>query len=158
MKDVLTCVLDTEYSDYFDDADKDSIFLLNEGAAKDVWNRKIHYGSSSFFNLPNDCWIAASKSISIGRWIEAYNKGDAKIVEKLLREAVDWSDDWYIYFLARSKVVFRMQWNVFLRHWDSLISIEDDCPIVIVESAPRQEAILFRPIGDILKKEKHIEA
>ena len=151
MADKLVCVQKTHLNEYFENSDKITIFLLDEKLAESAWKRNIHFDSSSFFDLPDDCWIITSKVVQVGHWMEAYNEGNDATVGKLLRKAVDWNDDFYIYFFAKKKIVFRTQWHNFLQHWDDFIAIEDDCPIVTPECDLCKEAIVFRPIGDFLK-------
>jgi hypothetical protein len=83
--------------------------------------------------------------------MEAYNDDDNATVEKLLRGRVNWSDDTTIRFFVKKSIVFQTRWCEFLRFWDEFISAEDDCPIIIPENGARKEALLIRPIGDILK-------
>lgn len=151
MSEELTCVQDTGYSEYFENAGRNTVYLLSENMAESAWNREVHVGTSSYFDLPDDCWIISSESLPIGRWMEAYNNDDNPVVEKLLRAAVDWSDDIFIKFFAKKKSVFRVRWKEFLHYWDEFIAVEDDCPIVIPENGSGKEAILFRSIGDIVK-------
>lgn len=151
MGDEFICVKDTDYADYFENAGKNRVFLLNEKLAENAWNREVCDGTSSYFDLPDDCWIVDGKAVQIGRWMEAYNNDDNAAVEKLLRAAVDWSDDIFIKFFAKKKIVFRALWGDFLRYWDEFIAVEDDCSMVIPENESCKEAILFRPIGDIVK-------
>jgi Protein of unknown function (DUF2947) len=144
-------VQDSFYSEYFERAKEKTIFLLNEEEAKCVWGNKIDRSSSSYFDLPDDCWLVANESISVGRWIEAYNSDDNVEFAGKLRAAVSWSDDTIIQFLAKNKIIFQAKWCDFLECWDEFIAAEDDCPIVIPQSNDVQEALLFRPIGDVLK-------
>lgn len=116
-----------------------------------MWNKKIHQGSSSYFQLPDNNWVTANKLQSIGRWIEAYNNGNTTMVEKLLRKNVSWSDDEYVYFFAKSTIAFQMKWSYFLCFWDEFLAIEDDCPIIVLAENSKKEALLFRAIGDILR-------
>jgi len=151
MVDEIICVQNTSYADYFENAKKNTVFMLSKKLAENTWNRVVHDGSSSYFDLPDDCWIVTNKTTPIGRWIEAYNNDDNAAVEKSLRAAVDWSDDTLINFFAKNKIVFRTSWLDFLHYWDGFLAAEDDCPMVIPENTPRKEAILFRPIGNIIK-------
>jgi hypothetical protein len=73
------------------------------------------------------------------------------LVEELLRGVFDWQDNRIIRFYAKKKIVFQTRWCDFLNFWDEFLAIEDDCPIVIPENGSGKEAILFRPIGDIVK-------
>ena len=151
MSEEFICVQDTDYREYFENAGINTVFLLSENMAESAWNREIHIGASSYFDLPDDCWIIASVAVPIGRWMEAYNNDNNLLVEKLLRAEVGWPDDIFIKFFAKKKIVFRARWKDFLHYWDEFIAVEDDCPIVIPEKSPNKEAILFRPIGDIVK-------
>ena len=151
MEDELVCVQDTSYGEYFENAGKESVFLLSEEMAEESWKNEIHPDSSSYFNLPDDCWVVSGKTNSIGNWIEAYNSDDNYVVERSLREAVDWDDNTNVKFFAKKNIVFQARWCEFLRFWDGFIAVEDDCPIVIPENGARKEALIFRPIGDILK-------
>jgi len=147
----LVCVQDTDYDEYFEHAGKNTVFLLEDGMAEKAWKCEIDANSSSYFDLPDDCWIITSKSYSLGRWMEAYNNDDNAAVEELLRDAVDWPDNTIINFFAKKKTIFQTRWCDFLHFWDEFIAVEDDCPIVISESGAGKEALLFRPIGDIIK-------
>lgn len=151
MSDEFTCVQDTDYGEYFENAGENTVFLLSQNMAERTWNSEVHASTSSYFDLPDDCWIIASKSVPIGRWMEAYNNDENPMVEKSLRASVDWSDDIFIKFFAKKTSVFRVKWKDFLHYWDEFIAVEDDCPIVIPENESHKEAILFRPIGDIVK-------
>jgi len=151
MADDITCIQETEYGDYFEKAGKNTIFLLSKESAVNAWNFKVNSNSSSYFNLPDDCWIVANKSYSIGNWMEAYNSDDSGYVEGLLRSAVNWSDDAIIRFFVKKRIVFQASWCNFLRFWDEFIAVEDDCPIIIPVKSSAKEALVFRPIGDILK-------
>lgn len=139
------------YSEFFEKSEKDTVFLLSEEEAQYAWNSKIDNRSSSYFDIPNDCWVVASKSVLVGRWIDAYNNDDNVGLADKLRTAVSWSDDTIIRFFAKKKIVFQSKWCDFLEFWDEFIAVEDDCSIVIPESIDTREALLFRPIGDILK-------
>jgi hypothetical protein len=151
MADNLICVQDTDYGEYFDNVGKNIVFLLKEESAEKAWHSEVHATSSSYFNLPDDCWIVASKSDSIGNWMEAYNSDNNVAVEELLREALDWPDNAIVKFFAKKRIVFQTKWRDFLRYWDDFIAVEDDCPIIIPENCSGKEALVFRPIGDILK-------
>lgn len=139
------------YSEFFEKAEKETVFLLSEEEAKDAWSNEIDKSSSSYFDLPDDCWIVTSESVSVGRWVEAYNDDDNLGLARKLRTAVFWGDDMVIKFFAKNKIVFQAKWIDFLKYWDEFISAEDDCPIVIPEFRDAREALLFRPIGDVLK-------
>lgn len=145
------CVQDTDYGRCFQSVRKNTVFLLDEKLAASAWDHEVCAGSSSYFNLPDDCWLVFGKAVSIGRWMEAYNNDDNEILEQLLRAAVDWPDNTFIKFFAKKKIVFRTHWCDFLKHWDEFIAFEDDCPIVIPENFLNKEALLFRPIGDVIK-------
>lgn len=151
MSDEMTCVKDTEYGYYFDNIEKSTAFLLREDLAKDAWGHKIHKGSTSYFRLPDDCWITSGKWAFVGTWVDAYNEDQNAIVEDFLRTAVDWPDDISIIFFANGLTAFRTQWRTFLKYWDEFISVEDDCPILMPETGDRKGAIMFTPGGDIIR-------
>lgn len=151
MSDKLVCVQSTDYYDYFESVKKNTVFLLNPHMAEMAWESEIYANSSSYFNLPDDCWIVASKSHLIGNWMVAYNNDDNASVERILRETVDWSDSTVIKFFVKNTIVFQAKWCDFLNYWDEFIAVEDDCPIIIPENGAGKEALLFRAIGDIIK-------
>jgi hypothetical protein len=107
MTDDIICVQDTEFNEYFENTGKNVIFLLREEAAEKAWDAEIHTNSSSYFNLPDDCWIIASNNSSIGDWMEAYNNDNNVLVEELLRGVFDWQDNRIIRFYAKKKIVFQ---------------------------------------------------
>ncbi len=147
----MNCVQDTSYGEFFENAGKNTVFLLIDEEAEKAWTSEVDANSSSYFDLPDDCWIITDKSNSIGSWMEAYNNDDNAAVERLLRASVDWPDDAVIKFFAKNKIVFQSRWCDFLRFWDEFIAAEDDCPIVIADNCSGKEALIFRPIGDIIK-------
>jgi hypothetical protein len=147
----LICVQDTDYGEYFEKTEKNTVFLLSGETAEKAWNAEVHANSSSYFDLPDDCWIVANKYCFVGGWMEAYNNDDNVVVEELLRRAIEWPDDTIIRFFAKKKIVFQTRWCHFLRFWDGFIAVEDDCPILIPENGSGKEAIIFRPVGDIIK-------
>lgn len=151
MADSSICVQDTDYCEYFENAGKNTIFLLSEEEAQNAWESEICTNSLSYFDLPDDCWVVAHASNSIGYWIEAYNSDDNAAVANLLLKNINWPDDTIIKFFAKKKIVFQAKWCDFLRFWDEFIAVEDDCPIIIPEGDFGKQALVFRPIGDILK-------
>ncbi len=153
MTNEMTCIKDTEFSQYFENATKNTIFRLEEESSEKAWDSEIHQGSSTFSLLPDNCWVVPKpNNISIGKWIEAYDNGNNFAVEEILRESFDWPDDTIIrYFLDRS-FVLQVKWCDFLRYWDDFLALEDDCPIVIPQNGLRRnEAIIFDPSGYIFK-------
>ena len=151
MTNDLICVQDTVYDEYFENIERNTVFLLSGEAAERAWNLEVYPNSSSYFDLPDDCWIVAVQSRPIGQWLEAYNNDDNALVEELLRGALNWPDTTILKFFAKKKIVFQASWCDFLRWWDEFIAIEDDCPIIIPENGSGKEALVFRPVGDILK-------
>lgn len=151
MSKELICVQETGYADYFKKTLKNKVFLLDVKMAESAWDHAINIGTSSYFDLPNDCWLISSDSVRIGDWLEAYNDDDNYAVSKILRDSVNWPEDDFVNFFAKRKIVFKVKWKDFVLYWDDFIAIEDDCPIVIPENKKRKEAILFRPLGDVLK-------
>ena len=151
MSEDLICVQNIDYGEYFEKAGKGTVFLLSGETAEKIWDSEIYANSTSYFNLPDDCWVVSSKSSLIGNWIEAYNNDDNDAVEELLRRAIDWRDDVIIRFFAKKKIVFQTKWCDFLCYWDEFLAVEDDCPIILPKDNSRKEALVFRPIGDILK-------
>lgn len=151
MSDEMTCVKDTHFVYYFDNIDKNTVFVLRDDLATDAWDREIHKGTTSYFRLPDNCWIISSKRDLVGYWVEAYNTENNAVVENFLRMAVDWPNDIFVIFFANGATAFRTTWRSFLRYWDEFIAIEDDCPILIPETGIRKEAIIFTPGGDILR-------
>lgn len=147
----LICVQDTDYGEYFEKAGSNTVFLLGEKSAEAAWDSEVYGNASSYFNLPDDCWIVSGESNSIGDWMDSYNNDENSAVEKLLREAVDWSDDAIVRFFVKKKIVFQSNWRDFLRYWDEFLAIEDDCPILLPRCSYRKEALLFRSVGDIFK-------
>lgn len=151
MNDRLIPVQDSFYKEYFDDIDKTKIFLLKEEYANSAWADEIDSNSTSYFDLPNDCWIVKATSISIGDWIDAYNSDNNAIVANMLLSAIDWDEGEKIRFYVKKGIVFQAKWSDFLQFWDDFVAVEDDCPIVVSESSRQQQALIFRPVGDVIK-------
>lgn len=108
------CVQDTEYGRCFQSVGRNTVFLLDEELAGSAWSHEIYASSSSYFNLPDDCWLVFGRTVSIGRWIEAYNNDDNEILERLLRASVDWPDNTFIKFFAKKKLYFVRAGVIFL--------------------------------------------
>lgn len=152
MSDTLTCVKKTFYSEYFEEVISNVVFLLDKESAKKAWEKNVGIGSESYFDLPDDSWLIEGQKIEIGRWMEAYNTDDILLVKKLLASHVGWQDETVVNFFVNNEIVFITKWKDFLQYWDSFIAIEDDCPIVIPDILNKnRKAIIFRPIGDIVK-------
>jgi len=152
MSNILTCVKKSFYSQYFEEVISDVIFLLDRNSAKQAWEKKVDKKSESYFDLPDNSWLIEGKTFKIGRWMEAYNTDDIVLVKKMLTSHVTWMDEAIIYFFVNKKISFLTQWKFFLKYWDNFIAIDDDCSIVIPDKInENREAIIFRPIGDIVR-------
>jgi len=148
--DFLNPVQDTFYKDYFEGNNCGTIFLLGKKNANYVWNNEISPNTTSYFDLPDDCWVVSHKSILIGNWMDSYGD-DASLVSIILKQAVTWDEKTIVKFFVKKDTVFECKWEDFLASWDDFISVEDDCPLVIPDKNSNHEAILFTPIGNIIK-------
>lgn len=147
----MICVQNTFFAYYFDKTGDDTVFLLSEAEAEKAWRAEIHAESTSYFNIPDKSWLVTTQSESLGRWEDAYNGDDNAVVEEILRGAIDWNDDDIVKFFVNIKTVFQTTWRDFLRLWDEFLAVDDDCPIVVPEGGSGKEAIIFTPMGEIIK-------
>ncbi|WP_062269767.1 DUF2947 family protein [Endozoicomonas arenosclerae] len=141
----------TRYREYFDSIPRNSIFLLDKGVSELFWDKEISNKGASYFKLPNDCWLVSGESDLIGSWLDFYNKSDNIPVSNILKSKFKWSDKETVRFCISKCIILESSWSVFLEFWDDFLAIDDDCPILIPSNPINREAILFRPIGDILK-------
>lgn len=150
-KEELISILDSDYKDYFEDIGSRNVFLLSKEKANTVWKEVVDFEAKSYFNLPDDNWIATCKSASIGEWITSYNDDERKPVSDILRANIDWAEDLTVRFFVNRDTIFQLTWSDFIDIWDDFIAVEDDCPLIIPVKGKTKGAILFRPIGDIHK-------
>ena len=147
----MTPVDETAYVEFFRTAEDKHIFLLQESVAKAYWHSIFPSGTSSYFDIPNEHWIASSGTIRVCEWISAYNANEPSVVEKSLRLSIPWTTHVGVRFCVNHSLIFQTTWTIFLRNWNAFLGIHDDCPIVLPNpDVCPYEAIVFTPLGDIL--------
>lgn len=60
-----TSVIQSDFSEYFSHVNNSDIYLLDKSVAEDIWDKRIHKGSSSYFRLPDDCWLHTMNSVKL---------------------------------------------------------------------------------------------
>jgi hypothetical protein len=141
----------TLYKVCFESIPYNSIFLLSEVEASNLWSEYISINSRSYFDLHDNCWVIKSKQIVVGDWLTYYNTDDNDSLTILLKKIFNWADEELIRFFANRNCVIETNWKYFLKYWDCFLAVNDDCPIVIPNDSRFTEAILFKPNGHVLK-------
>jgi hypothetical protein len=140
----------TIHKEFFEDVDANTIIVLNKDSALRLWMCAIDEKAPSYFRLPDQNWIVSNNNNVVGEWREAYNLDDNLYVANLLQKKVNWTKDSTVRFYISKSIVLETKWDVFLKHWDDFLALEDDCPILIKEGDENARAILFRANGDIV--------
>ena len=148
MNSQLVSVEKTDYEEYFEDIESDSIFLLNKASSLSTWKNAIGMGAS-YFSLSIEHWIIKSKAVELGKWQTAYNDDKPFKVSKLLKKKLRWGLDEDVWYFISKNVVFQTKWSYFLLHWDDFLAVDDDCPIIMCESRIGEEALVFKPMGGL---------
>jgi hypothetical protein len=147
-------IAESEYSEAFEGKDSDGIVLLTKNNALKVWQNHIDAKATSFFSLPNDNWIIKSNHVVIGQWLSDFNNNKGQDVEARLHASVSWNNNDRVWFCISKFLVIEAFWYDFKRLWMNFLECEDDCPILL-NSKKANCAILFFPIGNIIKAELH---
>lgn len=141
----------TTFRDYFEDIQPREVFLLGKEDAKELWQTRIDENATSYFNLPDNSWVVTSRNEHLGTWIEAYNSDNNEAVSDILKKKFAWTIDMTVWFCVSKEIIFESSWGFFLKHWDCFIAIEEDCPILLGQEEPTEQALFFRAIGDMYK-------
>jgi len=147
----LTPIEYTTFKECFEDIQPREVFLLGKEGANKLWQMRVDKNATSYFNLPDDSWVVASRNERLGTWIEAYNSDNNETVSDILKKEFSWSDDMKVWFCVSKEIVFETSWKIFLRHWDCFIAADEDCPILLGQEESTEQALYFRAIGDMYK-------
>ena len=146
-----TSILSSMFSDDFAGVRSDNIYLLSNIESERIWTTYIDKSANSFFRLPDENWLITSKRSIIGEWMENYNASETKRIENLLNsEFPNLQNDSITWFCLNKNSIIESQWIDFKTLWINFLQCEDDCPILL-NSSQLSCAIIFRPVGDILK-------
>lgn len=143
-------IFKTTFSDEFDNLNVDDVFLLSKEESASVWSKYIDKKASSYFKLEDNNWLITSKRLVIGNWLEDFNRNRTENVRDILSNNLSWNKEDIVWFCISRALIIEAPWEKFRNHWICFLQCEDDCPILINRNSVGS-ALIFRPIGDILK-------
>lgn len=145
-----TIISRSRFANEFSDARVNTIYQLSNRESQLIWDAYIHKNASSFFKLPDTCWVISSSRVSLGQWLDDFNAEKHERVKRLLEESISWTNKDIIWFCINRNVIIEAQWEEFKMSWINFLYCSDDCPIVI-NSSGSHCAVIFKPIGSIMK-------
>jgi hypothetical protein len=144
-------VRESIFKELFEDIGDREVTLLGDDEADAVWNFLVENTASSYFDLPDSSWVVLAPRHHLGRWIDAYNSDDRELIKRLLKQSLGWNDRDPVAFMAKKSTILRTNWSTFCDFWDDFLAVEDDCPLLMRMHGISHQALLFRPVGDIVK-------
>ncbi len=142
-------IYDTKCSEYFDDVSGLNINLHDEKESEVIFRELVSTEGTSWFDLPDQCWLVTSEKSNCGRWLESYNNKNLDEVSSAMSEHSGWVNSEVVYFISGYRCVLSSSWGEFLDNWNLFLSFYDDCPIVVDKKAS-SSAFIFTPMGAIL--------
>jgi hypothetical protein len=143
-------VLESEYSDEFENLTSDSVVLLTDESAEEIWSLYIGSDVPSYMRLPDHNWVISSQQVFIGNWLRVLDTDEGKCVTNILNSEIVWDDDDIVWFCISKYRILESSWSVFKNYWRCYIYCDDDCPIVVNKRFIKC-GVLFTPIGNIIK-------
>ncbi len=141
---------DSSFAEEFEGVEPGLVLSHDRPLAAETWGKYIDPEAKSYFKLPNDNWLVSGTTKSLGRWQEDYNHDKWEKIKDILEAELDWKDEDKVWFMMSRVLVLESNWKTFKRFWINFLECDDDCPIVINERKPKS-ALIFRPIGDLVR-------
>ncbi len=118
---------------------------LSLASSEAFWKNIISEKNLSRVQLDQSDWICNLKWKGFIYWLDNYNKGEYKKIEKLLREYLNWNQDLPVYFCCGYSDIIKTTWSIFTQYWMNFVEYEDDGPILLAEK--KREIITITPLG-----------
>lgn len=146
-------IANSQFAEEFEGVETEKVLFLDRPLAEETWGQYVDPIAKSYFKLPDDNWLVTGTTKSLAHWQEDYNQDKWEKIQGVLDVELDWEDEDRVYFLISRLLVLESNWATFKRYWINFLECDDDCPIVINERRT-ESALIFRPIGDLVRKDQ----
>jgi hypothetical protein len=142
-------------SEYFDEVPDvflalDSVYLLEETEAAEVWEERVGGIGSKFFKLHGDSWIIEADWKPIGIWMNFSCSDDkCSIFPSLVTKVSEWDLDQDVFLIRDRENIIKMKFKFFCKFSTELLLAFDDAPL-LVACVGNGWAFRFTPVGTIL--------
>jgi hypothetical protein len=138
------------FSDRAGEGAFDSMRLLDQEEAREIWRQHFGVDSKGFHDLPAYSWAVGPWN-AIGEWLGAYN-GQSEIEEvgKIVSTASKWSAKEPLQLFQNRSNIVSLPFDAFVSCWTELFGVFDDGPILVSCNSIDKNAFCFAPLGQVL--------